>query len=258
MLGPKHQGGPYSATRAFSIVGGELPKRLIESAKNKRAVDLSPTLAANLPLTSPGIGTGQHRQVYLKVDFPLRRVSRPVAPCPSDGLAWRARTWCRRRTRCRRRARQPQYAPEVRGWLAEYEKNYGPRGESSLTTEQVPLAWTCGRLRVIDVRTLVGSTSVERLARVAGNHAGSRASVRESSTANCKAGDVVLFQTGHLDTHLQPQPHDAGRVVRSAAGQERRLARSGTRRDRVPEEEGDSLRGHRRARPGRRRSASAL
>ena len=69
MLGPKHALGPYGATRAFSIVGGELPKRLIESAKNKRAIDLSPTLAANLPLTSPGIGTGQHRQVYLKIDF---------------------------------------------------------------------------------------------------------------------------------------------------------------------------------------------
>ena len=44
MLSPKHQGGPYGEGRAFSIVGGELPKRLIEAAKNKRAIDLSPTL----------------------------------------------------------------------------------------------------------------------------------------------------------------------------------------------------------------------
>ena len=35
MLGPKHQGGPYSECRAFSIVGGDLPKRLIESAKKQ-------------------------------------------------------------------------------------------------------------------------------------------------------------------------------------------------------------------------------
>ena len=33
MLGPKHEGGPYSEGRAFSIVGGELPRRLIESAR---------------------------------------------------------------------------------------------------------------------------------------------------------------------------------------------------------------------------------
>src|SRR5262249_55608461 len=33
MLGPKHQGGPYGECRAFSVVGGDVPKRLIESAK---------------------------------------------------------------------------------------------------------------------------------------------------------------------------------------------------------------------------------
>ena len=54
MLGPKHKNGPYGEGRALAIVGGELPKRLIESAKAKRALDLSPTLAANLPTTSPG------------------------------------------------------------------------------------------------------------------------------------------------------------------------------------------------------------
>ena len=69
LLGPKHEGGPYSEGRAFSVVGGELPKRLIESCRNKRAIDLSPTLSPQLPVTSPGIGTGNHRQVYLKVDF---------------------------------------------------------------------------------------------------------------------------------------------------------------------------------------------
>jgi kynurenine formamidase len=63
ILSPKHEGGPYAAGRAFSIVGGELPGRLIESARAKRAIDLSPTVAANLPVTSVGIGTGQHRQV---------------------------------------------------------------------------------------------------------------------------------------------------------------------------------------------------
>ena len=39
---------------------------------------------------------------------------------------------------------EPAYAPEIRGWLAEYEQHYGKRGTSSLTTEQVPLDWTCG------------------------------------------------------------------------------------------------------------------
>jgi hypothetical protein len=70
MLTPKHEGGPYSECRACSIVDGKLAKRLIDSCKNKRAIELSPTLFRKLPMTSPGVGAGQHHQSYLKIDFP--------------------------------------------------------------------------------------------------------------------------------------------------------------------------------------------
>ena len=180
MLGPKHEGGPYGEGRAFSIVGGDLPARLIDSCRNKRAVDLSPTLSPKLPLTSPGIGTGQHRQVYLKIDFLYSEyldmwhhahlmdamagthLVPPSFALPPEG-------------------EQPEYAPEVRGWLEEYEKKYGQRGTSDMTTEQVPLDWTCGPLRVIDVRSLVGTTDRQELARFAGDHAGAHSSGRESA-----------------------------------------------------------------------------
>jgi len=56
-------------------------------------------------------------------------------------------------------AKTIRYAPEVRGWLKEYEKKYGRRRSSTLTTEQVPIEWTCGEARVIDVQSLVGSTA---------------------------------------------------------------------------------------------------
>lgn len=51
MMGPKHKDGPYGEGRAFAIVGGELPEVLIESARNKRAIDLSATLSIDLPVT---------------------------------------------------------------------------------------------------------------------------------------------------------------------------------------------------------------
>lgn len=208
MLGPRHQGGPYSECRAFSVVGGELPKQLIESAKNKRAIDLSPILAPNLPVTSPGIGAGQHRQVYLKIDFLYSEyldlwhhthmmdamagthLVPPSFALPPEGA-------------------RPAYSPEVRGWLEEYEKKFGPRGTSSMTTEKVPLAWTCGSLRVIDVRTLVGSTPAKSWP---ASPAIKPAHVEafEKAHGALKAGDIVLFRTGHLDQHFLPQPHDAG------------------------------------------------
>lgn len=208
MIGPKHQGAPYGECRAFSIVGGELPKRLIESAKAKRAIDLSPTLAPNLPVTSPGSSTGQHRQVYLKVDFLYSEyldlwhhthwmdamagthlVPPSFALPPADA--------------------KPAYSPEIRGWLEEYEKKYGLRGTSSLTTEKVPLDWTCGPARVIDVTALVGST--EKASWPASPEiTPAHIEAFEKKNGNLKAGEVVIFQTGHLDLHFKPQPNDAG------------------------------------------------
>ncbi len=69
LLAPRHAGGPYSEGRAFSVSGGTLPGRLIESARQKKVYDISPVLSPDLPLTHPGITTGQHRQSYVKIDF---------------------------------------------------------------------------------------------------------------------------------------------------------------------------------------------
>jgi kynurenine formamidase len=68
-LGPRHKDGPYGEGRALAVAGGALPQRLIKCAREKRAIDLTPVMSSGLPLTSPGSGAGQHRQVYLKVDF---------------------------------------------------------------------------------------------------------------------------------------------------------------------------------------------
>lgn len=208
MLGPRHQGGPYGECRAFSIVGGNLPQRLIQAAKNKRAVDLSPVLAPHLPVTSPGSSTGQHRQAYLKIDFLYSEyldmwhhthlmdamagthlVPPSFALPPPDS--------------------HPEYAPEIRGWLEEYEKEYGPRGTSSMTTEQVPLEWTCGPVRVIDVRSLVGTTDAQSWPaspEITAAHVKSF----EKQHGELKPGNIVLFHTGHLDRHLKPPPADRG------------------------------------------------
>jgi kynurenine formamidase len=216
VLSPKHQGGPYGEARAVAIVGGELPERLIESARQKRAIDLSPTLAADQPVTSPGFGVGQHRQVYLKVDFLYSEyldlwhhthlmdcmagthLVPPAYALPPDDAA-------------------VDYAPEVRGWLEDYERRFGPRGTSRMTTEQVPLAWTCGEARVIDVTGLVGST---RPAQWPASPEITPDHVRafEQQHGELRAGDVVIFHTGHVDSHLKPQPNDTGLWLDPLAG----------------------------------------
>ena len=200
-LFPKHAAGPYGEGRAFSVVGGELPKRLIEACRNKRAVDLSPTLSPKLPLTSPGIGTGNHRQVYLKIDFLYSEyldmyhhghlmdsmagthLVPPAFSLPAD-------------------EKPIPYAPEVRGWLEEYEKKYSKRGSSNQTAEQVPIDWTCGEARVIDVRSLVGSTNPAQWP-ISPEITIKHVQDYESKAGSVRAGDVVIFQTGHNDKFLR-------------------------------------------------------
>lgn len=208
LLGPRHVGGPYSEGRAFSVVGDELPQRLIDSCKNKRAIDLSPPLSPKLPVTSPGMGTGAHRQVYLKIDFLYSEyldmwhhghmmdamagthLVPPSFALPPPGA-------------------QPEYAPEVRGWLKEFEASYGPRGTSSMTTEQVPLDWTCGPLRIIDVRKLVGSTDAKSWP-ASPEITPLHLQADETAHGNLRPGDIVLFRTDHLDKNFREQPNDTG------------------------------------------------
>lgn len=207
VLGPKHEGGPYGEGRAFSIVGGELPQRLIESCRNKRAIDLSPTLSPRYPLTSPGIGTGNHRQVYLKIDFLYSEYLDMWHHCHlMDSMAG---THLVPPSYALPADESVEYAPEVRAWLEEYEAKYGPRGTSSLTTEQVPIEWTCGEPRVIDVRSLVGSTQSSEWP-ISPEITVGLIQQFEQREGELKAGDVVIFRTGHNDAHLQPQPEDTG------------------------------------------------
>ena len=91
---------------------------------------------------------------------------------------------------------EPAYAPEVRGWLAEYEKAYGRRGASSLTTEQVPLEWTCGAVRVIDVRPLVGSTPSKTWP-ASPEVTPAYIQAFETKHGLLKPGEIVLFRTDH-------------------------------------------------------------
>ncbi len=208
MLSPRHANGPYSETRAFAITGGELPKRLIDAAKNKRAVDLSPVLDMKYPVTHPGSLAGRHRQVYVKVDFLYSpdldlwhhthlmdatagtHLITPSFALPPEGT-------------------QVEYSPEVRGWLEEYEAKFGKRGFSSRTAEQVPLDWTCGEARIVDVTALTGTT----------NEAQWPASpvittelleLDEQKNGKFHAGQIVIFRTGHLDRHFKAAPDDKG------------------------------------------------
>ena len=207
-LGPKHDAGPYSEGRAFSIVGGKLPERLIESCKSKRAVDLTPTLTPKFPMSDPGRNTGEHRQVYLKIDFLYSEyLDMHHHGHMMDSMAGTHLV-------------PPSYAlsgtdsvtkdsPEVRVWLDEYEKKFGKRGSSDLTAESVPIEWTCGNVRVLDVRSLIG-TMDRSLWPASPEITASWIEQYEKKSGALQAGEVVVFHTGVIDRYLKMQPDAQG------------------------------------------------
>ncbi len=212
MIGPKHADGFYSEGRAFGVVGDPLAARLIESARKKNVVDLSVTLSSELPVTWPGRGVGLHRQPYHKIPIMFAanlgvfhvthmldstagtHLVPPAYALPPDGFD------------------NSSYSAEAREWLAEYEKKYGKRGTSSVTTEQVPLTQTSGRARVIDVTHLVGTTS-EKNWPASPEITVDELKKFEKQAGDFKAGDIVIFRSGHMDKHFQPMPDGAACMV---------------------------------------------
>src|SRR5205085_1625924 len=119
-MGPRHAGGAYSEGRSFAVVGAPLAGRLVESARKRRVADLSVVLGPDLPVWWPGTGVGEHRHPYLKILFAFTpalgsshqthtldshtgtHLVPPASALPPPGFD------------------NGSYAPEVRGWLAEY------------------------------------------------------------------------------------------------------------------------------------------
>ncbi len=204
MIGPKHIGDPYSEGRAFAVVG-PLAGRLIASARKKQVVDLSVGMADNLPTTWPGRGVGNHRQPYVNIRFGFNANTRAAFPMhmfdsnagthlvppayalPPAGFD------------------SGTYAPEVRAWLSEYEKTYGPRGTSNITADKVPIAQTCGPARVIDVKHLLGSTNKESWP-ASPEITITDLRAYEKQHGELKADDVVLFRSGWSDQYYKPLP----------------------------------------------------
>lgn len=207
MMGPKHAGDPYSEGRAFAVVGGVAPK-LIESARKKNVLDLSVTLADDLPTAWPGRGVGNHRQPYMTITFGKNPNTRQAFPMhmmdAHAGTHLVPPAY----------ALPPQelgpitYSPEVQEWLAEYEKTYGKRGTSDITADKVAISQTSGPVRVIDVKDRIGTAAKDRWP---ASPEITRADIQrfERKNGGLKAGDVVIFMSGWSDQHYRPLPAGA-------------------------------------------------
>ena len=205
MLGPHHANGSGAEGRAFAVTG-EPAAWLIEAARNKRVADLSVLLAEDLPVWWPGAGVGNHRQPYFAKAF---RTITEKNPFFAQTHTMDSHTGTH--------LVPPAYSlpppgfdngtldPEVGKWLREYEGKFGKRGFSDVTTDKVPLSQTFGWARIIDVKHLVGSTDKKSWPASPGIGVAEVQKYEEKHGA-LKAGEIVLFQSGHSDRHFKPFP----------------------------------------------------
>lgn len=218
MMGPKHIGGAYGEGRAFSIVGDPVASFLIEAVRNKRAADLSVQMSADYPVWWPGNEAGSHRQRYMRINFEYAagidydhhtrlidshsgtHLVTPSYALPPPGFD------------------NSTYASDVRMWLEVFEKRYGPRGTSQVTTEQVSLSQTCGWARVIDVSHLVGSTDKDSWP-VSPEIKIVDIKTHESQHGELKPGEIVIFQSGHTDRHFKKFPEGNACLADPIAGE---------------------------------------
>ncbi len=207
MLPAKHAGGSGGECRPIAITDPQLAPRLIESARNKRVVDLSVTLHEEYPITWPGYQAGEEASRY--VSKTLNAFSKARGPyfamthildsqagthvtLPSTYLPSEA-------------ADRSKFAEPLRKQMEAYESKHGKLRTSDLTIDKVPLQEMFGRARVIDVRKLVGSTSEKQWP------ASPKITLKqiqefEKAKGKIQSGEIVLFFSGHSDRNYVPLP----------------------------------------------------
>ena len=195
------------AERVIAIDEPKLAERLIASARKKQVADLSVTLNEDYPVTWPGYGAGEEASRY------VAKVLNKFAPSRGPYFALTHMLDSQVGTHLllpsfslpREGFDNGTYAPEVAAALKKYEKQFGPRGTSSLTTEKAPLEKLMGDARVIDVRKLVGSTKKSdwpASPKITVDHI----KQYEAAKGPIRAGEIVLFNSGYVDAHYKPLP----------------------------------------------------
>jgi kynurenine formamidase len=208
----KHEHSPTVETRGAAITDKTLAAELLQAVRAKRVVDLSVTNSMSTPVAWTGQGIGNYAFPYHSVD-PTMYYTGPFGPYWVNTHVMDSRTGTHLAPPAHYgpppgfdRAR---YGEEVRGWLQEFEQGHGRLKGTDRTADKVPVHWLMGPARVIDVRHLVGTTDkadwpaspaidVEQV------------KTHEEAYGPIKAGEVVIFNTGHTDAYFHP--YERGRI----------------------------------------------
>jgi kynurenine formamidase len=203
-LPPKHRGSATVEARSAAIIDPRLAGELLKAVRAGRVVDLSVVLSMDHPVWWPGAGVGTYVFPYHALDVntytqwtgPYRvsthmmdahtgtHMDPPAHFGPPSGFDFNS------------------YNAWTKGVLQKYEAKYGKLKTTDMTSDKVPVYYCMGPARIVDVTHRVGTTDPKSwpaspTIRVEDVQA------HEKAHGPIKAGDVVIFRSGHTDAHFR-------------------------------------------------------
>ncbi len=205
-LYPKHKDSPTVETRAAAITDLRLAAELMKAVRAKRVVDLSVILSMQHPVWWPGAGVGNYVFPYHVVN-PVNYFTGPFGPYWVNTHMMDAHTGTH--------VDPPAHFGPPPGFdfnsyndwtkevLREFEAKYGKLRTTDMTSDKVPIHYFMGPARVINVQHLVGTTDPSTWP-ASPKITVADVQAYEALYGPIKAGEVVIFQTGHNDAYFKP------------------------------------------------------
>ena len=203
-LTPKHKGSPTGESRSVAITDTKLAAELLKAVRAQRVVDLSVTLAQELPVWWPGAGVGNY--VYPYRVFHTNTYTGWMGPYKVNNHLMDAHTGTHMDPPAHFGPPPgfdfSSYNAWTKGVQQKYEAKYGKIKTTAMTSDKVPPHYCIGPARVVDVTARIGTTRRESwpaspTIRVEDVQA------HERMYGPIKAGEVVLFKSGHTDAHFR-------------------------------------------------------
>ncbi len=209
-----HKNSPTVETRAVAITDTRLAGELMRAVRARRVVDLSVLLSMRHPVSWPGRGVGNFAFPYHAVE-PVNTFTGPFGPYWVNTHIMDSRTGTHVDPPAHYGPPSDfdfgRYDARTQAWREKFESTFGPLKTTELTSERIPIHHFMGPVRVVNVQHLAGTTQVKIWP------ASPRITVKEIEAHEqrhgpIEAGQVVVFHTGHTDTHFAA--FERGRIDR--------------------------------------------
>ncbi|NRB26051.1 MAG: cyclase family protein [Roseibacillus sp.] len=203
----KHAAGSGGEARAFAITNKKLAARLIAKVREKRVADLSVVLTDDHPVTWQGFAPGREAARYFGKTLNEFNPARGPYFARTHVLDSQVGTHCAASAHVLppKDFNRSRYSKQVQSWLKKYEAAHGPLPSGGLFADQLPLNELMGKIRLIDLRSVIGSTKKADWP-ASPMITAAHLKAAEEKTGALGRGEVVLLHTGYVDTRFKPLP----------------------------------------------------